>query len=216
MKNQLVFLKALLKRIIILVLLYMVARIIFYLFHYNSFDLPGTGSFLKALFCGIRFDISAICISNALIIIMFLAPFRFRNNKIYRKILGILFVVFNSIAFLFNFIDLQYFYYYERRLDFPALENLITGINISDISFFLSHYLISLIFWILFTLFLIRADQKIGTRSAGKIRNLIYYPVQTLILILVLGLTLLGIRGGIQYKPLDIINAGLCTSSGKE
>ena len=33
-------------------------------------------------------------------------------------------------------------------------------------------------------------------------------------MIIMLGLTLLGIRGGIQYKPLDIIHAGLCSYSG--
>lgn len=214
MKHQFVFLKVLIKKIIILLLLYMVARIIFYMFHFNSFDFPATVDFLKALFCGIRFDISAICASNTLIILLYLIPLRLRENKTYLKLLGILFIVFNSAAFLLNFIDLQYFYYYERRLDFPALSYLIANLRFSDIAFFFSKYLIVLVFWILFTLFLFKVNQRVRIRSTEKIKGIIYYPVQSLIMIIILGLTLLGIRGGFQYKPLDIINAGLCTYSG--
>ena len=109
MKNQFAYLKVLIKKVIILLLLYMVARIIFFMFHFNAFNFSETGSFLKALFCGIRFDISAICASNALIILLYLIPLRMRKNETYLKIPGILFIVFNSAAFLFNFIDLQYF-----------------------------------------------------------------------------------------------------------
>jgi len=214
MKDQLQFTKAIIKRLLVVLFMYMIFRIIFYIFNFNAFDFTSASSFLKALWGGIRFDISAICATNTLVIILGFLPFRFRKNHRYQWAISAIFIVFNSLAFLLYFTDLAFFRQYERRLYYPTLHGSMHNIDVGIIWGFLKTNVAGIVLWVVFAIFLIKVDKKLKFTETRPAKSLYYYPFHTLGFFMALGLTLLGIRGGVQYKPLDIINAGLYASSG--
>ncbi len=213
MKNQLQYLKNLCKLLLAVFFLFFLLRIIFLIFHFKSFMIDGFSDALWIFLGGMRFDISSILTINALLILLFLLPVPFRHNRIYQIVLKIVFIVFNSIGFLIYCLDIEYFDLYQRRLDYPSLTEALLKFSFSDIGYFLINHWAGLLIWFILLYFLLRFSRKISF-SAFKINNPIgYFGIQILIFLIIMGLTLIGVRGGIQLKPIDIIMAGKYTTT---
>src|SRR5689334_14096742 len=130
----------LLKRIAFLIVLYSICRFLFYWFNHSYFS-SLTFSQLALLFIyGLRFDLSAIILSNSIYIILFLLPFPFRENKIYKMGLGFLFVAVNSVAMLANCIDFVYFRFTLKRTTADAL-HFFNGEKANDLGRLLPSFL---------------------------------------------------------------------------
>jgi len=211
MKDQFKYLRLLFQLVMILLALFTLARLLFLIFNGWHFETDSFREIIYLFIAGWRFDLSSIATVNALFILLLLIPFPFRSSKFYQGLLRAVFIVFNSIAFLTYCIDLEYFEIYRRRIDYPALLDNLSGF---EVNYFLKSYWLPMIIWVIFTFLIFLSTKVISFQKEKIIKPLKYYSLQTLIFILLMPLVLLSIRGGLQLKPLDVINAGMYTSTG--
>lgn len=195
-KNEIVFARQLLLRILGLVLVWMVCRILFYSFNADSFPVSNIGNFLKLLFFGVRFDLAAICYVNALLILSYAIPFPFRKNDFYLKIQKWIFIVFNSIALSAEVGDMGYFRFSLRRaigsdINLIGETTNMTGQFIKDFWYLLLVYAL--------LIFLLTFIFKKTTISYPSEKN--KWWIQIMLFPIISGLAIIGMRGGLQLRP---------------
>ncbi|HRS53347.1 MAG TPA: LTA synthase family protein, partial [Bacteroidales bacterium] len=163
---------------------------------------------------GLKFDIAAICMINLPWIFFQIIPFNFRFNKLYQKINNILFLFVNGIAIFINCIDVAYFDYTIKR---TTADIFITKGLAKDVIHLLPTFLIDFWYILLLAFLLILAMIYLNnffTKTLKKLNNtFISFIIQFSLAIFFLILTVIGGRGGIQLRPLNIISAGKYTQA---
>ncbi|HEX2935414.1 MAG TPA: hypothetical protein VHO72_08675, partial [Bacteroidales bacterium] len=102
-------------KLVILLVIYLLSRFLFYLINIHAFESNSFGELLKIFFYGIRFDYTVVIYLNVLFILLYLLPLNVVQNKYYRRTLNILFYTVNFFFLLFNFVDCEYFKYTAKR-----------------------------------------------------------------------------------------------------
>ncbi|MEQ8625873.1 MAG: sulfatase-like hydrolase/transferase [Vicingaceae bacterium] len=177
-------------------LVFTTCRILFYAFNHSYF--PNI-EFIN-LIGGVRFDWMAITI-------LYL-PFYFAHLVLYKGksiFLKILFHLSNTIAIILSCLDLEYYKFTFKRTTADLFQT--SGIE-NDIlnllpTFLTDYWYVVLIAIILFliSIKLYRKTEKLDIKWPGFFHYLLF-------LLPAFGLITLGNRGGYQYKPLGVINAG--------
>ncbi|MFI5142112.1 MAG: LTA synthase family protein, partial [Bacteroidia bacterium] len=150
---------------------------------------------------------------NILFIVLVVFPVSFFQFKKFRTVLKIVFISTNSIALALNMVDLAYFPYTLKR---STSEVFGFFFQRNDASALLPLFLKE--FWYLFVLFFLFVflinwlykiiERKILTTLATEESKSKSIWAKNFSFIFLMGLTLLGIRGGTQLIPLSIIDAG--------
>lgn len=200
----------LLRLLLVLVLLFL-SRILIYFFNIPLFSEINTKHLLFIFFAGLRFDLFAVVSINIPFIILNAIPLKFKYTRIYQGILDIIFYVMNSLALMLNFVDVIYFRFTGKRMTVDIYEYV--GDNQSEIISLLPDFIHD--FWLAFVLFIffIFLLILIGSRfkvdySKKENYNLKSYLFDTIMFVLFVGSFLVAGRGGIQLKPIDVVNAG--------
>ena len=107
----------LLKRILLVVLIYQVSRILFYAMNSFSFHVLN----LKTIKGGLLFDLSAIAFLNSIFVIAHFIPGNFKYKTLYQKYLKISFYAVNLLFIATNFIDIIYYKFTGRRSTFSMI-----------------------------------------------------------------------------------------------
>ena len=191
--------------------LYSVCRMLFYLFNTALFPGMNMELFLILMAGGLRFDLSAVLYINLLFILLQLIPFKFRHSLIFQKRLDILFYATNAVGLALNCIDFIYYRFTQRRTTVIVFDEFENEENYSQLAkhFFLDYYYIMFI-WILMIVAMIVLSRRIKV-SAPKWVGLKYYGINTILLIIFLPLTVIGLRSGLPPKqdfPLVPSDAG--------
>jgi phosphoglycerol transferase MdoB-like AlkP superfamily enzyme len=205
-------------RILIVTALFFVARIFFFLFNFKYFSGAGTGEILKIFIIGIRFDISAILIINAPYILLLILPFRFRYNRVYKGIVHAYFYIINIIALASNYIDLVYFRFTLKRMTADIFNYLGVGGDFGALvpQFLRDFWYVALI-WLLSCALLVwwsnrfRIKEPSGARGGKGV--FLYYFIQSLLFLVFSFIAIIGIRGGFQLRPVNLITAGNYTTA---
>ncbi len=193
-----------------LLLLYSIARLFFYFLNQSLFELNTTQSLVQLMLYGIRYDVSIICILNLPLFIFLLIPFKILSQKFKEKIQAVLFVGINGVAFLFEMADWFYFPYNHKRATAEVLD-LITRkgdfINLLPAFFKMYWYLFVVavvLFFLLFKMYKTISKRSKKMFSEREIQTSFFS--QSIIFFLAIGLSIVGIRGGIQLVPINIRN----------
>lgn len=206
----------LLKLFLVLVLLFL-TRILFYAFNFRYFSDMGIREAIRLFIIGIRFDLSALLIINAPFIVMNTIPFKFRFNRIYQGVANCFFYVINTIALLFNLGDTIYFRFTLKRTTADIFNYISIGGDFDKLipQFLHDFWYMAVIFLVLITILIYVATRfSIAAKpSKGKGFDFSFYFFNTLILIIVAGLSIIGIRGGLQLRPVTLVTAGNYTSA---
>jgi len=196
----------LLKKLGIALLVFSLCRLLFYIYNSHHFTDVNFSLFIY----GIRFDIVAISFLFTPLIVLHTIPFPFRNKSWYNRVLAIYFYTANFVAIALNLIDVAYFDFSLKRTTADFFGMVGTG---SDFFKLLPHYIID--FWynyILLIALLILSwflhSKYCKQENSYCTYNKKEYFIHTLIFVAFSGLTILGMRGGLQYKPISIVNAG--------
>lgn len=176
--------------------LFILLKILFYLFNYNYFEL---GQF-KLIIGALRFDWMTVGV-------LFL-PLWFTHLVFYKGksiVLKVLFHLSNTLALLANTLDLEYYKFTLKRTTADLFKTQgITGDVASLLPQFLKDYWYLFVLFILFIVlseYLYRKTQRIDVPSLKWYHYPIYFAIT-------FAFITLSFRGGAQYKPLDIIQAG--------
>ncbi|CCG52909.1 Probable Membrane sulphatase [Flavobacterium indicum GPTSA100-9 = DSM 17447] len=191
------------KRFFIVLFLYQVCRLLFLYFNYGSFKEFNFVTFLG----GLHFDLSAIAYINLLFALLHFLPGKFKYSKRYQLALKRGFFIVNFIFILTNFVDFEYFKFTGRRSTFglitaSGMENEIGGLLISFLKEFWYQPLLAIglgyIFW------KIIPDAK---HFSKDIETTNHIGKQSFLSVFLLAFVFLFARGGVQTKPLKIVDA---------
>ncbi|MCF6364575.1 MAG: sulfatase-like hydrolase/transferase [Bacteroidales bacterium] len=205
----------LLKRLLLLIVLFSIMRIFFYIFNTEHFIEINFPRFLRIMTGGVKFDISAIMFINALYILLYLLPFSFKYNKKYQLILKYLFLISNSIAVAINTADIFYFDYILKRTTadvfmFAGEGNILKLFSLFIIDFWYG----TLLGIILITSFILIHNRIKLKKPEKKISRLSYSIFGTVILVTAGYFSVIGMRGSFVNAtfPITVGDAGKYTN----
>lgn len=175
-------------------------RWLFYGLNQSAFPGLGWGEGLRLALIGIRFDLVPLLYFNSLYILLALLPWRSRTKVPYQKMLKVLFLCSNGLALGLELLSIPYFRFSARRLirsDFGLWSKSmnLTGAYLADFWYLLLTFI--------FLLSVLYRWYKPAVRSNGLQK----LPYQLGIFAMTALLVVLGIRGGVQLRPLMPITA---------
>ena len=178
--------------LLLIYFVYQIARCEYYL--ENTSYLSYTSDVFKG---GLLFDTSAIIYTNALYIVLMLLPFKQHG---YQQFCKWLYLIVNGIALTVNLADSVYFQYTMRRTTTTIFDEFSNEANLGSIigTEFLNHWYLVLLFIVIMVLLwrLYATPKK-------------QHPINLVSLILIVPLSIAGIRGGFTtaVRPITISNA---------
>ncbi len=212
MHKSIFHLVVLLKRLLILFFSYSLCRLLFYSINYSLFSSVSFPELVFIFVHGLRFDFAAIIYCNIPFILLHLFPLPWRDSKRYQSILKFLFFLFNIPAIAFNYIDFIYFRFTQKR----TTSDIFSWTGLGDD---LKNVLPKIItdFWFVFLLFavLVFLMNYLYKKTSFQLKKDIlenqnarpYWLVQIAFTILFAGVFVVGVRGGLQLRPLSILSA---------
>ena len=193
------------KRILVLLIIYSSSRFIFYIVNIDAFK----HNVISSMFEGIRFDISALLYINIPVLILLIFPSDIRGNIYYKRLINIVFYLVNIPFIIINNVDIEYYKFSFKRTTSDFFEYMTLGGGV-DATTIIPQYIID--YWIvtLVSIFQIFILIKINYNKSSNIRS---YTKSILIFLLSIMIFIIGARGGIQLKPINIIDAGSLTNN---
>lgn len=216
LKNKEVILwKMILIRLCIILLLLSFSRWLIYLFNTNSFDDLSVKELIKLYVCGFRFDIHTLIIFNIPLIVGYGIPLKIKYKNLYKKAIDCIFIISNSIAIALNLIDVIYYRYLDKRMT-SELFTFIKGSDENQASLIMSFvsdfwYMFLIFFIFLFIIIFITKKTKLKETYSYKKKS--WYINQSVSLALLILMSIIGIRGGFQLKPINLLTATEYTSA---
>jgi phosphoglycerol transferase MdoB-like AlkP superfamily enzyme len=214
MRNYFYHLQLFFYRFLVLLSILSISRFVFYLFNTTYFSEPNFWELIEIHIAGVRFDISALYYFNLLFILISIIPGNFKSHKIYQKIIFTIFLCVNATLLASNYIDTKFFEFENKRLTSDIFSSVWLG---DDFRALLPRFIID--FWYLLviwgcTVYLLykfypRLISNKIIKSRFKFKELIF---QLGLFVLLMGLGVLGGRGGLQHTPLRVIHAVQYTS----
>lgn len=171
-----------------------------------------------------RFDLSVICYFNLLFIIIHLIPIsKIVAIRPIQLFLRLYFVIVNSSLVFVNLIDSIYFHFVQKRSTADIFKYIFMSDDVATLipGFIKDYWFVGIIWliiiiltWIIYPKF---EKQKFDIIvNAGKTFSKgIVWIYKILLLLVLIGLSLIGARGGLQLKPLSIIDASKHVGAAK-
>lgn len=182
-------------------LIYSGCRVIFLLFNPALAENHSLSELIVVMLAGLRFDAFSVIIMNTLIIFMHFLPAGIFNRPLFQRTLKSVFYLCNIPAILFNLIDSIYFSYTRKR----TTSDFFTSEMATDLRFNIASYLSD--FWyMLLILAVLLIIIEILYRKVKTIKPDNWYIYLTGVVI-TLFLSVIGIRGGLQFKPISMQSA---------
>lgn len=198
---------ALFKRLGIYLLFMQITRILFFVFNKSIFQ---TYNFLDII-GGIWFDIVTFCLIGLPYIFFQSIPFKFRATPYYQKFLNVLYYVLLLFSLAFNLVDVEFYKHSLKRSTVDLFSIVSTGNDFQQqLSSFITDFWYHYIFFIIFVFILVKVHKKS-----------FHYPIFTnykkeiIAFVLVIGLSIIGGRGGLGLRPISPLNASDFTNADK-
>lgn len=204
MRQQLAYTVGLFKLMSIPLLFFTICRLVFWALNHNYFSDVSPLAFVY----GLRFDIAAIIIYFAAFIFFYLVPLPFRHHKLYQGWLKFLFHLALIPTLAVNLLDAEYFKFTLKRSTADFFQLISLGSDFQTLlPTFIKDYWYLIAVWIILVIAGERQYRKI-TIPQAKPNSWLTYGGSLLILTLLVGASVIGARGGLQLRPLKMINAG--------
>lgn len=176
-------------------LLFSVLRLLFFVFNHSYFPDTKLINFIG----GIRFDWLTITLLYAPFLLIF--PFAFHKRPAFLKVL---FLISSALAICLNAIDFEYYKFTLKRTtaDLFTTDGIAADIGNLFTAFFVDYWYIIAVAVLLFWL-TAKAYKWVGSFETEKLslgQSLLFF----LLLMLIYAP---GTRGGLQYRPLNVVNA---------
>ncbi len=208
-------------RILLVLLIYLVCRILFYCFNLSLFAEVSVADLAYYSLHGMKYDISVLMYLNALFLVGALLPFKFRIRRGYQKFLKHVYLWPNLIGIIASTIDFGYFPYTLQRSTgaiFSFLEResdsgrLVLQLCVEFWYVPLSALLLCLLF--------VWGNRKIeATRDLFLSESAASYGLKHFgVMLIGVALMIFGIRGtfNIRVRPIGVLQAGKYANSPLE
>lgn len=135
----------LIKRLLLALLLFFIARLFFLLYNFDVFPDLNIAGGLRLFIIGLRFDISVIIYFNLLFIFMHLLPIgKIKSRPGYQRFLKWYFIIINGFLLFVNLADSVYFNFILRRSTADVLKLILLSNDVANLlpSFILDYWYI--------------------------------------------------------------------------
>lgn len=202
-------------RLGVMLLLLATSRWLLFLFNTGNFPNLSVGEQFRLFFIGMRFDIWTLIIANLPLLVFYGVPLEFKYNKTYCKVVDILFVITNTLSITLNIIDVIYFRYIDKRMTSELLGFMKhTDDNQGSlITQFLIDFWFMVVIFAVFLFAIIILTRKTRVKPAVIINRKYWYTTRSLVFLALVAVSIIGLRGGLQNKPISIITAANYTKT---
>lgn len=184
-------------RFLVMLLLYALCRLGFYFFNVGFFPNVTFSGFLPIMRGGLMFDVSGLLYLNALYMVLYLVPFRFKFNRWYQWFIDGLFLLVNAIGLAANVSDFIYYRFTLKRTTFSVFDIFANEENMGSLWFrFIIDYWYAFLFWVVMVGLMYYLYRLVKPRPIAISSNWLYSVVGLVFLTLFSGFTVIGIRGG--------------------
>ena len=202
-------------RLGVMLLLLALSRWLLFIFNTSNFpDLSVTDQF-RLFFIGMRFDVWTLIIANLPFLIFYGIPLEFKYKKWYCKVIDILFVITNSLSITLNLIDVIYYRYIDKRMTselFGFAQHTDDNQGGLIKQFIVDFWFMVLVFIVFFILIII-LTRKTRVKPIKVTNRKYWYTTRSLIFSGLVAASIIGLRGGLQNKPISIITAAQYTKT---
>lgn len=208
----------LLYRFFILLTIYSFLRLGFYFTNIGLFGAVTATKLLIMMLGGLKFDLAALLYINALFIVLQSIPFPFRYQDNYQLFCKWLFIITNSIGIALNLVDFAYYRFTLKRTTGTVFEQFSNEQNkLKLVLDFLINYWYLLLLFVLSVWLLNWLYNRVQIEKVHRFKA-INYLSHSLVLVIISGLVLIGIRGGWRHstRPITLSNAGEFVSVPEE
>lgn len=196
---------------LIMMLLFTISRVGFYFFNRDLFFNMDLSKFLKIMGGGLKFDLSAILYSNLLFLLLYIIPQPFRYHKVFQSIFKYLFFIINGIILAINTSDFIFYKFTLHRTTFKIFGEFENEVNGFALFFkFIVDYWYAVLFWIILITLMVFLYKKVKFEKPKFKNNLFFYSTGLAMMLLIVYLTIGGLRGGFRHstRPITLSNAG--------
>ncbi len=200
--------------LMLIYVVYFVARVVYLLVNYSYFEQGLTFTHLMEMFGGgLMFDTSAILVTNIPYIVLMLFPLHYKETKAYHAVCRWVFLIVNGLAFATNLCDSVYFRFTTRRTTTTVFSEFSNEGNLGSI--FLKEavnhwYLVLLFAVVIYALWKLYRPKNSSLFTLNSSLKWWQYDLATLLsLALLAPFVVAGIRGGFTtaVRPITISNA---------
>ena len=195
--------------LLLLYVVYFLARITYLLVNYSYFSQNlSFGHLMEMLGGGLVFDTSAILVTNIPYVVLMLLPWHGKETKAYHAVCRWVYLIINGLALAVNLCDAVYFRYTMRRTTTTVFSEFSNENNLSSVFFTetLRHiYLVVLFLLVMWALYRLYVDY-----SHSSVKKWWRYDLAMLLSLAALApFVVAGIRGGFTtaVRPVTISNA---------
>ena len=187
---------------------FLVNRLFFGLFFFDEVIKSSFLEVIKVLPKSIALDISFICYLLVFVFFFIWLSSVIGFNKFYKKITLIFTIIFILISSLINGGEVALYTEWQTKLNFTAISHLSNPLEVFSTAS-LSHYFIILFFLFVGFVFIIMYKKKVHLSfPKNDTRNTaLKVLLKATSLPIILGLLLIGIRGGLQAIPINLSDA---------
>lgn len=198
------YFKMLLQRVAIAFLVSTLCRLVFYIFNIENF----VGNPINAFFQGLRFDAVSVTYCFAPMILLSLLPLPWRRTRIYQGIIEFTFYLGIVLTIIPNFVDTISYHFTVKRSTADVLQFATTGDDASKVipDFIRENWFLVIV--LIVVLWGVNKLYNFTKKHFVKVKTTIKsFIIQFGVMLLGLGLLVLGARGGMELKPINIIEA---------
>lgn len=205
-------LKITFKRLLLLLIVYFICRQLFLFYNFSFFNEITFINYLKVNLYGLRFDVFSIFVASSLFILCSIIPINYFFNKTYQIFLKLIFIIPNGIFILTNLIDVGYFKFIKKRSTADLFDQVGGQTDLKKLlPQYIADYWWLLVVFILLTFLLAYFYNKLSPVKNETIKLYNLKPISvfsSVLLLFILNATIvvIGIRGGLQRVPIDMIN----------
>jgi phosphoglycerol transferase MdoB-like AlkP superfamily enzyme len=210
---------ALFLRLLLSMLLFTLCRVGFFFYNTSFFPDMTVANFLRLLWGGLRFDLTAVLYVNSLYILLMILPFDFRFRYGYQNALRYLFFVTNGFALLTNVADFIYYKFTLRRTTADVFKQFENEENLLQlVGQFALDYWYAALFWIVLLVLMVVLYKRVRIWGPQMSSRAVYYTGGILAIPLIAYFIVAGIRGGFRHstRPITLSNAGEYVKDPKE
>ena len=182
-----------------------ISRWMLYLFNIQFFHQLNLRQALALYFYGMRFDLPIVFGINLLNILYYCFPSRIINNKGLQRFVDIVYIAANAVAIFLNFLDIVCFHFFGKHLtiDFIKLLSHSDEVSFGVVRQVFFDYWYLLVIFILFVLVISVVARITQLQAPEKEEKPQWQLRQAITLGVMLLLTIIAGRGGIQAKPIN-------------
>lgn len=202
-------------RLGVMLILLAISRWLLFIFNTGNFPDLSIGEQFRLFFIGMRFDVWTLIIANLPFLVFYGIPFEFKYNKVYCKIIDTLFVITNTLSITLNLIDVIYYRYIDKRMT----SELFGFIQHTDdnqgglVKQFIVDFWFMIVVFFVFLFAIIILTRKTRVKPPVIIHRKYWYVTRSLAFLALVALSIIGLRGGLQNKPISIITAANYTKT---